>query len=80
MKRVKNQFEASLLMSKESTNGRMQKLGSDILSLNKIISDKEVTRRISEVTKADVMKLAQNIFDKSKPTFAAVGKVKDLRF
>ena len=79
MQRVKTQFEASLLMAKESTSGRMQKVGSDILILNRIVSDKEVNRKISEVTKSDIINLAQRIFINSKPTFAAIGKVKAVK-
>jgi predicted Zn-dependent peptidase len=76
IQRVKTQFEASLLMAKESTSGRMQKLGSDILALDRIISNKEISREISTVKKSDIVEMAQKIFDKSKPTFAAIGKVK----
>ena len=79
MSRVKTQFEASLLMAKESTSTRMQKLGSDILSLDKIISDKEVMNKISTVKKSDITNLAEKIFNGSKPTFAAIGKVKSLK-
>ncbi len=38
--RVRSQFEAGLLMSKESTSSRMQKLGNDIFCYGKIISDR----------------------------------------
>jgi predicted Zn-dependent peptidase len=65
-------------MAKESTSGRMQKLGGDILAYNRIISDKEVRDKIFAVKKSDITKLAENIFA-SKPTFAAIGKVKNLQ-
>ncbi len=76
--RVRTQFEASLLMAKESTSGRMQKLGGDILAYDKIISDKEVLEKVFAVKKSDVTKLAEKIFTGSKPTFAAIGKLKSL--
>jgi predicted Zn-dependent peptidase len=79
MQRVKTQFEASLLMAKESTSGRMQKVGSDILILNRIVSDKEINRKIAEVKKSDITNLAEKIFTGSKPTFAAIGKVKEVK-
>jgi predicted Zn-dependent peptidase len=79
MKRVKTQFQASLLMAKESTSSRMQKLGSDILSLDKIISDEEVMRKILKVKKSDVINFAEKIFTSSKPTFAAIGKVNGIK-
>jgi predicted Zn-dependent peptidase len=75
MKRVKTQFAAGILMGKESTSSRMQKLGSDILSLNRITSDDEISKKIAKITKSDVTKLADQIFNNSKPTFAAIGKV-----
>lgn len=80
LERVRAQFEASILMSKESTSGRMQKLGGDILAHKKIISDKEILEKVMAVKKSDVTKLAQKIFTESKPTFAAIGKLKGLKF
>lgn len=76
--RVRAQFEASLLMAKESTSTRMQRLGSDILTHDRLISDQEVLGKVSAVRKADVTKVAKNIFGGSKSTFAAIGKVKDV--
>jgi predicted Zn-dependent peptidase len=79
LERVYNQFEASLLMSKESTSSRMQKLGGDILALNRIKTDKEVMEKVRAVSKADLRNLSDRIFA-SKPTFSAIGKIKDLKF
>lgn len=78
LERVRTQFEAGILMAKESTSGRMQKLGGDILAYNRIISDDEVRKKITKVTKSDITKLAEEIFA-SKQTFAAIGKVKNLQ-
>lgn len=78
LKRVVTQFEASLLMSKESTNSRSQRLGSEILSHNRIIPDKEVIDKIMSVKKSNITKLAGEIFYGSKPTFSAIGKVKEI--
>ncbi len=77
LKRVKTQFEASLLMAKESSNGRMQRRGSSILAHNRIISDEEILEKVSTIKKSDITKLATKIFA-SKPSFAAIGKVKDI--
>jgi predicted Zn-dependent peptidase len=79
LERVRTQFEASLLMAKESSSTRMQRLGSDILSYGKIVSDKEVLQKVFAVKKKDVTNLAEEIFTKSKPTFAAIGKVKNIK-
>ena len=79
IQRVRMQFEASLLMSKESTSNRMQRLGSDIFSLGRIVPDKEIMEKVLAVKKSDVTKLATKIFSKSRPTFAAIGKVRGVR-
>lgn len=76
--RVRMQYEASLLMSKESTHSRSQRIGGDILAYDRLISDKEVMDKILSVKKSDIIKLAEKIFFSSKPTFAAIGKVKDV--
>lgn len=76
--RVRTQFEASLLMAKESTSGRMQKLGGDIFAYNRIVSDKEVLEKVMSVKKSDITDMAQKIISSSKPTFSAIGKVKDV--
>jgi hypothetical protein len=49
LQRVRTQFEASLLMSKESTNSRSQRLGSDVLSYGRLISDKEILDKVPDV-------------------------------
>ena len=79
LRRVKTQFSASLLMSKESTSTRMQKLGSDILVLGRIKSDEEIMKKISELRKSDIISLAQKIFTGSKTTFAAIGDVEKIK-
>jgi predicted Zn-dependent peptidase len=78
LERVRTQFEASLLMAKESSSSRMQRLGSDILSYGRLISDKEVLQKVFAVKKKDVTEMAEKIFS-GKPTFAAIGKVKNIR-
>jgi predicted Zn-dependent peptidase len=78
LKRSLSQLKASLLMSQESTNSRSQKLGGDILAFGRIIPHSEIIRKISEITKADLTKLAAKIITGSKPSFAAIGKVKNI--
>ena len=77
--RVNNQFEASLLMSQESTSSRMQKLGSDILVFDKFIDGKEIMKKVQQFSQKDIANLAQEIFSSSKQTFAAIGDVKKLQ-
>jgi predicted Zn-dependent peptidase len=75
IERVRTQFEAGLLMAKESTSTRMQRLGSDIFSYDRLMSDKEILKKVSAVKKSDITRVAKQIFSNSKPTFAAIGKV-----
>ncbi len=79
LKRAKTQFEAGILMAKESTSSRMQKLGSNILTHDRIISSDEVLQKILKISKKDVTNLAQKFFkNPESSTFAAIGKVKGL--
>lgn len=78
LERVRTQLKASLLMSKESTSSRMQKLGSDILAFNRLISDQEIIEKVLEVKKSNLTELAERIFS-SKPTFAAIGQMKGIK-
>lgn len=79
LKRVKTQFSASLLMSKESSSSRMQRLGADVLAYDKVKSAKEIMDQINAVKKSDITNLAEVIFTKSKPTFAAIGEVDKIK-
>ncbi len=79
LQRVRTQFEAGLLMAKESTSTRMQRLGGEILSHGRLIPDQEVMKKVLAVKKADVTKLAEKIFAGSKMTFAAIGKVSGIK-
>ena len=75
MQRVRTQFEAGLLMAKESTSTRMQRLGGDIFSYGRLMGDEEILKKVSAVKKSDITRVAEQIFSGSKPTFAAIGKV-----
>ncbi len=78
LNRAKTQFEAGILMARESTSSRMQKLGFDILSRNKIISEQEKLNKIKNISKKDISKIASDIFQSNNQTsFAAIGKVKN---
>jgi predicted Zn-dependent peptidase len=78
LNRVLTQYKAGILMAKESTNSRSQKIGSDILCYNRIIEDQEVLDKISVINKSKLIKLADKILSSSKPTFSAIGQVKNI--
>ncbi len=73
LKRAKSQITAGILMSAESNNNRSQKLGSDILSYDRVKSYKEIEDKILEIQKEDIVNLASKIFS-SKMTFSAIGE------
>lgn len=79
IQRVRTQFEASLLMAKESSSSRMQRIGSEILAHNRLISDEEVLKEILAIEKSEITKLAEEIFSSPKSTFAAIGKLKEVK-
>jgi predicted Zn-dependent peptidase len=79
LKRVKTQFSASFLMLKESSSSRMQRLGGDVLTFGKIKSAEEIMSEINAIKKSDITNLAEIIFTKSKPTFAAIGEVDKIK-
>ena len=76
--RVKTQFKASLKMAKESTSSRMQRLGSDILIFDKIISDNDIIEKFQDLTVKDIVNFAQTTFA-SQSTVAMIGSVKDIK-
>lgn len=78
MQRVITQFEAGLLMSKESTSSRMQKLGNDLLIFNRLINDDEMIEKLKKINLTKLTDLANNIFFGSKPTMAVIGEVKKI--
>ncbi len=79
LQRAKTQFEAGILMAKESTSSRMQKLGFDILARNRIVTEQEKLDKIAAVTKKDVTDMATYLFQSQNETsFAAIGKVKNI--
>ena len=78
LKRVITQTKAGLLMARESVISRSQKLGGDILAFNRIISETEALEKMSTITKKNLTDFAAKIINTSKPSFSAIGKIKNL--
>jgi predicted Zn-dependent peptidase len=57
----------------------MQRRGIDIISLNKIVSDREINEELAKVSLRNLTDFAQEIFYNSKPTTAMIGKVKAIK-
>ncbi len=71
--KVKTQFESSILMAKESTSGRMQKLGNNLLDFGKYIDSNHILSEVNKITVEQLQGLACEIFFSNKPSFAMVG-------
>jgi len=78
IQRVITQFQASLLMAKESTSSRMQRRGNDLLMLNKIIEDRDIINELKKITAKNLTNLAEEFIFQSQPTNAIIGKLKNL--
>jgi predicted Zn-dependent peptidase len=78
MSRVIKQTQSGIAMSNESTNSRSQKLITDNLHLGRVVEYSEIMEKIQNVTKQDIINLAQSIF-KSKPTLTIYGNTKGIK-
>jgi predicted Zn-dependent peptidase len=73
--RAKNQFKASILMSKESTSYRSSDLARNLAIYGRVISKEEIIRRIDNVTTLQLANLAATITSGPKQTLALLGEV-----
>ena len=80
LKRAKNQLKAGILMSQENTNSRCQKIGSNILSYNKIIDQKEIIEKINSINLKNVKEYLQKTTCSSTPTISQIGKIANQDF
>jgi predicted Zn-dependent peptidase len=72
IRRAKAQMKAGLLMSLESTNARMDALGSNLLVYGRDVTPEEVSRKVEAVAADDLVRVARRILT-GKPTLAAMG-------
>ncbi|MBI3711334.1 MAG: insulinase family protein [Proteobacteria bacterium] len=72
LKRARAQMKAGLLMSLESSNARMDALGSQLLIFGRPIATEEISARIDAVNAQDTARVAARIFA-GQPTLAAMG-------
>lgn len=73
LRRAKDQLKGNFLLSLESVNSRMSRLGKSELYLNKVVPPEEVVRRIEEVTAEQVRSLAGEMFRAQNMTMATIG-------
>jgi predicted Zn-dependent peptidase len=74
---AKEQLKGQIMLSLESTSGRMTRLGRGELMLGRVLSPDEIIARIDSVTPEQVRTLAGRLFLTEPKVLAAVGPVAD---
>ena len=75
LSRAREQFKANVLMGLESTQSRMSSLGRGALLVGRVLDEDEVIARYDAVTREDVRRLAQELFQFQNASLSAVGRV-----
>lgn len=73
--RAREQSKANVLMGLESTQSHMSNLGRGELMQGKVLSPDEIIAAYDAVTREDVRKLAEELFDFQQVSLSAVGRV-----
>lgn len=74
LKRAREQAKSSLVMSLESTNSRMLKMGNSLLALGKCLTPDELIERYDAISCNQILDLARKRFDFSQLSLSALGK------
>ena len=75
LSRAREQSKANVLMGLESTQSRMSSLGRGALLVGRVLDEDEVIARYDAVTREDVRRLAQELFQFQNASLSAVGRV-----
>ncbi|OWZ84285.1 M16 family metallopeptidase [Natranaerobius trueperi] len=78
LERSKEQVKGNILMGLESTSNRMARLGRDELIKEKILTTDEIIQKIDQTTENDLVKLADDIFNKDNMSNAVIGPVSEI--
>ena len=74
--RAREQSKANVLMGLESTQARMAHLGRSVLMTGEVLTPDQIIAAYDAVTAEDVRALAEEIFDFSRVSLSAVGRVR----
>ena len=74
--RAREQSKANVLMGLESTQARMAHLGRSELMMGEVLTPDQIIAAYDAVTAEDVRGLAEEIFDFSRASLSAVGRVR----
>jgi len=77
--RVREQAKANLLMSAESVQSRMSRLGADTLLYGRVQSTEELLARYDAVTPEQLRTLARDLFTPEQTSLSAVGRVRTVQ-
>jgi predicted Zn-dependent peptidase len=75
---AKEQLKGSIVLSLESTSGRMMRLARSVLTLDRVESLKSIMERIDGVTADDIKELARELFRNDALNVVALGPLKKL--
>ncbi len=78
LRSAKEQLKGNLVLSLESTSGRMNRLARSILSLGHVESLRSIMRRIDMVTGAEIKELARELLRDDALNVVALGPIKKL--
>lgn len=71
--RARAQLKAGLLMSLESTSSRIEQLGRQMLTFDRIIGVEEMVERVEAVDEAALIRVCEHMLGSGPPTVATVG-------
>lgn len=74
---TKRQLRAGILMGMESSQARADQIGTQLLTLGRIVPVDEMARSIDSVTRSDLARVFGRLRT-SRPTFAALGPLGDI--
>ena len=74
--RAREQSKANVLMGLESTQARMAHLGRSELTMGEVLTPDQIIAAYDAVTDDDVRALAEEMFDFSRASLSAVGRVR----
>jgi len=76
---AKEQLKGNIVLSLESTSGRMMRLARSIFTFGRVESLKTVMNKIDEVTAGEIKELAREFFRDEALNVVALGPIKKLR-
>jgi len=78
LRSAKEQLKGSIVLSLESTSGRMTRLARSVLALDRVESLQTVMRKIDAVTAEEILRLAGELFRNDLLNVVTLGPIKKL--